>query len=264
MNRYRIAHDRPAWLSVLLCLALVLSSLLPVRTAQATATLVISKTLIGSQTAFESGANFQYRLTWQCAGAISPQDDCYDMKIVDVLPEYIEFVSMDIVPPVTSVTTSGANDNPQTVTVNFSSPVLAGATGSMEMTVRYRPGVTPNALTSSNTATLQANTNLGVPIPPVTSSPPVVTTSIAVDKSTAAKTVTSGGTAGGNTTYRIRVSAGSGTGFLGVTNLTVSDVLPPGATFVSATTPSGGTLVSAPPVGSPGTVSWTWAGSSTE
>jgi uncharacterized repeat protein (TIGR01451 family) len=255
MNHFRVSHYLLAFFSLL-----VASILLSVNTAYAAPTLGFSKTLVGSQTAFESGVNFEYELTWQCAGSISPEDDCFNMQIVDVLPPYVELVNMPIVAPVTSINVSGADDNPQTVTINFVSPVIAGATGSMRMTVRYRPGVTPDGLTSQNTATLYAQTSTGQQLS-VQSSPPVVTTSIATDKTTATKTRTGGGAVDGTTTYRIRVSAGNGgaSGALAITNITVTDMLPPGARFVSATP----TPTSAPNPGEAGEVVWNWTGNTT-
>ncbi|MBK7601256.1 MAG: hypothetical protein IPJ07_23095 [Acidobacteria bacterium] len=74
----------------------------------------LTKTLVpASPTAIPTGQTFTYRLTWRCAGSISPQDDCYNMRITDTLPPGIEFVSLPgVVAPVQSITGAGGGDSP--------------------------------------------------------------------------------------------------------------------------------------------------------
>ncbi|HMV84251.1 MAG TPA: SdrD B-like domain-containing protein [Blastocatellia bacterium] len=177
------------------------------------------------------------------------------MKITDTLPPYIEVVSVPIIAPIAGFTapaTSGAT--PQTLTVNFQPTVIAGSTGDFDVVVRYRPGITPNGLTSNNTSQIVAEVFPGGGATVTDTSGTVTTTSVATDKASATKTVTAG-VLGGLTTYDINVcndGANSGEGYLALQNVTVTDVLPTGALFVSANPAP----TSAPAVNANGTVVW--------
>jgi len=214
----------------------------------------LNKQLIpASPTAIPTGRTFTYRLRWQCAGSISPQDDCYNMKIVDVLPPFIEVVSTPIVPPIASIATMGAN--PVTVTVTFQSPVIAGSTGEFDILVRYQPGVTPNGLTSNNVAQITSEIFPGGGATVSANSNTVTTTSVAADNSSATKTLVSGGVPGALTTYAINVcndDTAPVEGYLALQNVTITDVLPAGVEFVSANPAA----TTAPAVGASGTVTW--------
>lgn len=205
-------------------------------------TLGLTKSLVpAAPTAIPTGRTFNYRLSWRCAGSVSPQDDCFGMQITDQLPAYIEYVpSASFTTPVVSVTPSGtaaANGSTrQTITVAFAAVVTAGSTGELDIPVRYIPGTTPDAIASENTAVISSNTNTGSPVPPVTSNP-VPTTSVATDKASVEKTFVYGGAAGDLTAYDIKVCNDPGSspeGYLAFTNFSVSDTLPAGAQFVSA------------------------------
>ena len=102
-----------------------------------------------------TGRVFTYRLTWRCAGAVSPADDCNGLKITDQLPAYIEYIPpATFASPVVSVTPSGAaaanGATRQTLTVAFDAVVPAGSTGVIDIPVRYISVTTPNGITSVN------------------------------------------------------------------------------------------------------------------
>ncbi|MEP7343508.1 MAG: hypothetical protein ABI977_37660, partial [Acidobacteriota bacterium] len=225
------------------------------KTAAFAPSLTLTKQLVpAAPTAIPTGRNFTYRLRWTCAGSISPQDDCFNMKITDVLPPYIQFVNAPVLAPVQTITTMGTN--PQTLTLTFLPLVTAGSTGEIDVVVRYQPGVTPNGLTSNNVGQISSDVFGGGTTS--ANSNPVTTTSVATDKSSATKTLAFGGAAGDLTGYDINVCNDSdpqAEGYLGLTNVTVTDTIPAGATFVSASPMP----TSAPAVGSGGTVTWTAA-----
>ncbi len=188
----------------------------------------LTKTLVpASPTAIPTGQTFTYRLTWRCAGSISPQDDCYNMRITDTLPPGIEFVSLPgVVAPVQSITGAGG-----VLIAQFVPTVPAGSTGVLDIQVRYRPLVTPNGVSSPNTAMIEvctfANQSCAPNYPISVDSNTITTTSVATDKASASKSLVGGAVLDETTTYRIDVCNNtSGTiGVLGLQNVTVTDTL---------------------------------------
>ena len=93
-------------------------------------TLGLTKALVSSPSDIPTGRVFTYRLTWRCAGAVSPADDCFNLKITDQLPAYIEYVPpATFASPVVSVAPSGTaaadGTTRQTLTVAFDAVVPA-------------------------------------------------------------------------------------------------------------------------------------------
>src|SRR5205814_764564 len=144
--------------------------------------------------------------------------------------------------------------NPQTITLNFQPLVTAGSTGEIDVTVRYQPGVTPNALTSNNIAQISSDVFNGGGTTTANSNQ-VTTTSVAADNSSVTKILAFGGVAGDLTRYDINVCNDANPpaeGYLALQNVTISDTIPAGVQFVSANPAP----TSAPAVGASGTVTW--------
>jgi hypothetical protein len=211
-------------------------------------TVGLTKAIVpASPTAIETGTVFKYRLSWRCAGSVSPQDDCFDMKITDVLPAGIELVNAPVAAPIVNVVTSPSGAQ-QLVTINFEPIVAAGVAGIIDLDVRYVLGATLNGASSTNTANIQAKDQGGSTVSGVSNS--VTTTAVAGDQTSAAKTLSYGGAAGDLSAYTIRVCAdkdSNGQGYLDYTNVTITDTLQAGAEFVSASpapaSTSGGVIV---------------------
>ncbi|MBK9709382.1 MAG: hypothetical protein IPO77_21065 [Acidobacteria bacterium] len=113
----------------------------------------------------------------------------------------------------------------------FVPTVTAGSTGVLDIQVRYRPLVTPNGLSSPNTAMIEvctfANQSCAPTYPISVDSNTITTTSVATDKASASKSLVGGAVLDETTTYRIDVCNNtSGTiGVLGLQNVTVTDTL---------------------------------------
>lgn len=247
---------RQPWKALVLWLGLLVWG----AAAQAAPSLELQKALQpANPTAFKSGETFTYALTWKCAGSISPQDDCSGMKIVDELPSYINFQSAAPVAPVTSISAVTNSNGKSEVTIQFAPTVAAGATGTVQFNVSYVGGRTPDNTVSDNTATISV-TNPGV-LPVVSNV--VTTTAIANDPPKITKSLRQG-SADGLMVYDIQYCAKStnmstGTGYMDLKEVTLTDVLPTGLTYVSASpTPS-----AAPAVGTNGAVTWVFPGVTT-
>jgi uncharacterized repeat protein (TIGR01451 family) len=150
------------------------------------------------------------------------------MQIVDTLDGNIEYISPTFSSPVTSITASG-----QVLTVNFTPVVTAGTIGSFTIRVRFRGGVTPDNTTVLNSATISAD---GVPS---VNSNSVSITSHAQDISTLTKSVQVNSAPDNLSQYLLSYCPAAGNfsnhpGYLLPTNLTITDTLPPGAVYVSA------------------------------
>lgn len=136
------------------------------------------------------GTNFTYELSYNC---VSDTAHCDNVVITDVLPSNIEYVSHTT----SSHTASAAFDAPSnTLTYTMNTPLAAGSTGTMEITVRIKSGTTPNGTVIDNTATAIGDG--------INNSDTATVTATATDSSTLTKTRTSAGYLNENTTYRLR------------------------------------------------------------
>jgi LPXTG-site transpeptidase (sortase) family protein len=216
-----------------------------VHSAFAAPTIQISKIIATSTpNPIPSGTAFDYVMTWRCIGAVSPTDDCINMKIVDVLPPYLEFVSASPVAPVSTITGTS------TININFQPVVPAGGVGTVNMRVRFAPGFTPNNTVAINTASIVAD---GVATS--SGSAPAITAS-AVDRTTVTKVLLANNAVDNTARYELQVCDNANTvsgvvlGSLVMTNVTVTENIPAGGVFVSSNiTPTAVT---------PTTVTWTF------
>jgi uncharacterized repeat protein (TIGR01451 family) len=200
-----------------------------------------------------SGQIIKYTLDFGCSSLTT---DCVGAVLIDSLPPEVEFLSatsaiiesesgiMVIVPIYDAVTGTVTWD----FTVLSEGGLPDGGSGSVDILVRIKPGVVQNNVALTNTATIPS-VNAGT----VTDGATTTTTGI-LPMWTVTKIVTSGPIYHDRPVhYKISVCPDSPLGNLNLIAATVTDPLPPGAVFLSAT--NGGTYTS----GSPGTVTWTLA-----
>ncbi|MFK7807895.1 MAG: SdrD B-like domain-containing protein, partial [Saprospiraceae bacterium] len=177
-----------------------------------------------------SGETFSYTIQYSCA---SLTEDCIGTVITDPLPPELEFVGVFGSAHTTNET---YNSGTHTVTFDFIDPLTSGTTGQVTINVRFPNGTTANNTIANNTATISASNASSV-------SSSASVTAIANNRLTASKYFNGGGL-DDYTAYGIEICNNSFygnvvNGTLNISNITVVDTLPPGATFISAL--SGGT-----------------------
>ena len=219
---------------------------------------------LGPAGTIASGQNFNYNFAWSCPGAVSPIDDCHEMRIVEPLPLSLQATGLptpagalqkvcvqnpgDPEPDFdacTQPTVSNSNPTQPGATLHFvfQTNVAAGASGSFQVQTRFPGGVTSDGEEAVNSATILAScTPEALAADPSCAPVEVTVTSLPIvasagDRVEIAKNVQ--GTAepvGFNTTYRVTVRPhpnGDATGWIAPDNVVLSDVLPAGAVLVS-------------------------------
>jgi uncharacterized surface anchored protein len=215
-------------LAYLLLLALALTTLLPATPTSASGALLqISKS--GPSAPVPSGDWLVYTLNYRCASITA---DCQNVVVSDVLPPELASGAADVELNQPSFVQARSYDPAtRTATWTFVPTLPAGTSGTLTLRVRFPAGSTLDGTTATNRARMSASN-----APTVLSNPSTVTAR-AVDRSFVEKTLLAGGVVDGETTYRLQVCqpAGSNRGGLNLTNVTLSDRLPPGTSFVTAT-----------------------------
>ncbi len=194
---------------------------------------------IVSNTSIQSGVNFSYTIMFSApAGATN-------IVVQDEVPGTLDVVSVPTPSPVNGVTPT-VNISGQTVTYSLNSlPPGSAASGSFTIVVRFPEGTTCNGDAARNRAGIRINDQWNY-------TPYVSTTAIAENPWEVSKSIISGpvvnpngGSCGyvmaeGDTvTYRLSVVKkspfyGNVVGQQNMNNAVVTDVLPPGAVFVSS------------------------------
>ncbi len=192
-------------------------------TSAAMAGLEVTKTIANGLTSVQSGQTFTYKLQYRAA---STTTDFYSTTLTDILPPGIEFQSLVGTVHMASYT---YNAGTRELKIFFIDPLPAGSTGEIDVNVRFTPGSTPPGTVATNTATLAA-TNA-----PSFTSPPVTITATATNRATAGKSLVGNSVPlDQNVTYQISANNNQTAGALNATAVTMTDLLPPAAVFVSA------------------------------
>jgi fimbrial isopeptide formation D2 family protein/uncharacterized repeat protein (TIGR01451 family) len=173
------------------------------------------------------GTVFDYTIQYKCA---SLTENCAAATVSDVLPAALSSAAADVT-MVGSVHTTAQTYTAATRTAKwtFVDPLLAGSTGQLKLSVKFPTGTTADGTQAVNVATMAA------PGATPVSSPPVTVTATASNKWTLAKTRLSSGTGAAlneDTVYQLQICSNSST--LNLSNVVLTDVLPAGAVFVSA------------------------------
>ena len=217
-----------AFLSLVLAFAAVSSQ----------AGLGLTKAIVGNPTQVPSGQQFTNRLSYSAA---STTTDFHGVTLVDVLPPELSYISSQGTAHTSNITYNAAT---RTVRVLFIEPLPAGSTGQIDLNVKFNAGVTPDGTVATNTATLSATGET----PAI--APPVVIRATAADTVIATKSLINPSVPlNQNITYTVAATTSSDVGALKFTNLTMTDLLPVGSVFVSA---SGGGVYDS----EAGTVTW--------
>ncbi|MBK8054866.1 MAG: hypothetical protein IPK35_16750 [Saprospiraceae bacterium] len=228
-----------SFLTLFLFLCLIVLGIGNQAYSQVTINLVYSEK--NNLTTIQSGAKYCMQVDYAIS---STTGSATGVKAVINLPDWIHSVS-DFVgtvhAPVGNFVFSNTPGSKK-LTINFVSPLSSGSTGVLEFCARVNNLTTPNNTNVCSTAEItdgSGNTS-GVKN--------FCINSTAVPRICAEKTLLNGGAIGYNTTYRIRIFYEGiyGTipfGTLEAENIVLTDVLPAGATFVSAVVFNGATQV---------------------
>jgi uncharacterized repeat protein (TIGR01451 family) len=203
----------------------------------------MSVTKTASPDAVEPGQNITYTITVKNNGPF----DANDVTLTDQVPASTTFVSLSLPAGWTATTPAPGG----TGTVTATRTTLANGASAVFTLVVNVDADTPAASTIENTATVSAsNTDLGEEDNAATAITDVSPSAdLLLTKSDNADPVSPGD----NITYTVALS---NNGPMTARGLQVTDPLPAGTTFVSATAPAGWTLVT-PAVGGSGTVTAT-------
>jgi uncharacterized repeat protein (TIGR01451 family) len=205
------------------------------------ADLAITKTGPASLT---PGSNATYTLGVSSTGP----DAAANVSLTDALPPGTTFVSFTA--PGGWITTTPAVGGTGTVTATNTS-LASGASASFTLVVNVNAG-TPVGTTISNTATVASATADPTPGNNAATSTGTVGAALQADVGVS-KTGPASVTRGSNATYNLVVT---NAGPDAAANVSLTDVLPPGTTFVSMTAPGGWTTTT-PAVGGTGAVTAT-------
>ncbi|MFZ4796627.1 MAG: SdrD B-like domain-containing protein [Bacteroidia bacterium] len=156
--------------------------------------------------------------------------------------------------PSTQVNSATYNSGNNTVTITFKTPLPAGSSGEIQLSLKYNNGITADGY-SPDLFTTVTQTTLNSPSPVTTNITNV--TAVASNNFTMGKVKNSGGAINDITIYKLNIgSTASSTGSLNLIDPVVTDVLAPGVEFVEATAFAGSNT----PVYNSGTrtITWTW------
>ncbi|NEO33433.1 MAG: hypothetical protein F6K36_24005 [Symploca sp. SIO3C6] len=184
-----------------------------------------------STTTVDSGIFFTYTINYSCS--IS---SCEDVQISTILDSDLDNNSANV--SLSGGNNSSYNQGTSNATWNLGN-LSAGESSQVSLTLRFPPGITPNGAQSETTTTSITSTNS----PDITGQTAPTVTAIATNKMIVSKSISAGGALGQDTVYRIDVcnpDADGDIGSINFNNINISDTLPAGVTFVSAS--DGGTL----------------------
>jgi large repetitive protein len=182
-----------------------------------------------------TGAQFGYRLTYNCSSTSGP---CLGAEVIDLLPAEVVFDSTVPASPTgdvfaIQVTNNFMGSGRTRVRFDMIDPLPAGNSGDLIINVHFPNGSTPDGTVATNTAD---GINLGAS-PGTFTTPEVDVTAVATEQVTLTKTVT---TLPLNLdlpeTYRLRIGNSNANGTLRIDAIgPVVDTLHPGTVFNGAT-----------------------------
>lgn len=196
----------------------------------------VSLTKSASVTSVPSGEQFLYTLRYSCVG----DEPCDTVVITDEVPAELSGAVADVQVVGNAHTASTAYDPAtRTATWNLISPLEPGSTGEVQLGVKFPQRSTPDGTVATNQAEISASA-IGT-----IQSGPVSVTATAASNWTLSKSLFSSpsATIDETFTYLLYLRSNSGTGLLNLNNVVITDTLPAGAEFVSASdggTESGG------------------------
>ena len=184
-------------------------------------------TMTSSVATVAAGTQYTYTIQYQCASITS---SCAAATVTDVLPAALSGNSADV-SMVGSAQTTAATFTTSTRTAKWSfvNPLPAGSTGQLQLSVKFPTGITANGATAVNSASMSATGATTV------TSNAVTVTATSTNAWTLSKTRLSGGTGAAlsqDVVYQIQACPNSSN--VNLANVIVTDTLPVGATFVSA------------------------------
>ncbi|MBP7829703.1 MAG: hypothetical protein KA248_07280, partial [Kiritimatiellae bacterium] len=183
----------------------------------------VTKSIKGGLTQVNSGVQFTYVLSYRAA---STTTNFYGAYLTDVIPPEVQYISAIGTPHTSNIVYTSST---RTLRVNFINPLPAGSTGEIEINVRFPNATTADGTVATNRATAQADNS-----PPYESNP-VEIMATASNRATASKTLAGSIPLDQNVNYTVSLNNGTANGALAITNITMTDILPPGAVFVAAT-----------------------------
>ncbi|MGQ9773340.1 SdrD B-like domain-containing protein, partial [Chloroflexus sp.] len=209
--------------SLLIILTVVVAGLRPdVAFANATTDVVLSTDFPVVNSGDWSVINVDY----SCSSVLNTP--CENAVVTMVLPPTLAGGAGDV-QALGARTSPSYNPANRTVTWTFNAPLAAGDSGRLELRVRFPVGSTPDGTTATLRAEMRSTT-----APPDLSNPLTITAR-AEPNAVATKTFVSGGAPDVPTTYQLQVCIpNNGSGALNLTNVQITDTLPAGVTFVSA------------------------------
>jgi uncharacterized repeat protein (TIGR01451 family) len=177
-----------------------------------------------SGTTVEAGAVKHITVTYNWP---SLTDNLTNAKIVIPLPAEFDVGGVQLFGS-SHVSSSNFDAGTRTITYNMVEPLPAGSSGTFQFCVRFPNGTTVNNTPSTITATASAD---GQPANPS----PVTLTGTSQPKINITKSIGAAPALDQKATYAVNISNSQGTGNQNLSNTIVTDTLPAGVTFVSAT-----------------------------
>lgn len=194
--------------------------------AQDTAIIDLGKGVLDGVTSVQSGEEFEFALSYSCS---SVNVACINAKIVDTLPAGIELLDVVSTNHVDHWTLDGS-----VVTFYFKNPLPGGSSGIIRLQVKFHPGLIPGdpgveTMPVTNHATMTAdNASTKSAVASITLEPGNFQMFAQKDQLNEA-------VVGEPLTFSLELCSPTNIGGVSLTDPTFTDVLPEGATFVTAT-----------------------------
>jgi uncharacterized repeat protein (TIGR01451 family) len=224
---YRANHNIKSLLGLFVMIVFLLNTLMISLPLQAAADdFLITKSVDKSEVF--PGENFTYTINYS-----NILTDATNAILTDQLPANVVYVSSEGSKQVDSIEKTGTPGN-EAVIFHFQSPLPAGSTGILKITVKFPEGTTLGGAANAavNSATIVSDEKAMQTSNQVTVTPKVKTPDWSISKEKLIPVVTPA--LGQPVTYRITVRGNSLVGGLNMQNVVITDTLPVNATYVSS------------------------------